>query len=132
MMNLTDAAANTAKSNKMPTKSGKGVYACVHVCMEMRKIITEIDILFLVPVARLVYIFSPFHRFNSNEHLLISRITHTGTKGPSDVFKIVQMIMERSYQPVIVFSFSKRECEAHALQMSKLDFNTRMCVNLCL
>lgn len=47
-----------------------------------------------------------------------------GTKGPSDCFRIVKMIMERSYQPVIVFSFSKRECEAYALQMSKLDFNT--------
>lgn len=33
------------------------------------------------------------------------------------------MIMDRSLQPVIVFSFSKRECEAYALQMSKLDFN---------
>ncbi len=33
------------------------------------------------------------------------------------------MIMERNYQPVIVFSFSKKECEALALQMSKLDLN---------
>lgn len=32
--------------------------------------------------------------------------------------------MERSFQPVIVFSFSKRECEAYALQLSKLDFTT--------
>ena len=32
--------------------------------------------------------------------------------------------MERKFQPVIVFSFSKKECEAYALQMSKLDFNT--------
>eukprot|EP00054_Salpingoeca_dolichothecata_P017500 m.105077 g.105077 ORF g.105077 m.105077 type:complete len:1072 (-) comp22474_c0_seq1:123-3338(-) len=45
-------------------------------------------------------------------------------KGSSDCYRIVKMIMERSYQPVIVFSFSKRECEANALQMSKLDFNT--------
>ena len=34
------------------------------------------------------------------------------------------MIMERQLQPVIVFSFSRRDCEAYALQMSKLDFNT--------
>ena len=34
------------------------------------------------------------------------------------------MIMERMFQPVIVFSFSKKECEAYALQMSKLDFNS--------
>ncbi len=32
--------------------------------------------------------------------------------------------MERNYQPVIIFSFSKKECEAMALQMSKLDLNT--------
>lgn len=32
--------------------------------------------------------------------------------------------MERKFQPVIIFSFSRRECENHALSMSKLDFNT--------
>lgn len=36
----------------------------------------------------------------------------------------LQMIMERKFQPVIIFSFSRRECENHALSMSKLDFNT--------
>ncbi|XP_056445550.1 exosome RNA helicase MTR4 [Gadus chalcogrammus] len=46
-----------------------------------------------------------------------------GTKGASNVFKIVKMIMERNFQPVIIFSFSKKECEAYALQVSKLDFN---------
>ncbi|XP_020777394.2 exosome RNA helicase MTR4 [Boleophthalmus pectinirostris] len=46
-----------------------------------------------------------------------------GTKGPSSVFKIVKMIMERNFQPVIIFSFSKKECEAYALQVAKLDFN---------
>eukprot|EP00058_Branchiostoma_floridae_P015086 XP_002600574.1 hypothetical protein BRAFLDRAFT_205455 [Branchiostoma floridae] len=46
------------------------------------------------------------------------------TKGPSNAFKIVKMIMERNFAPVIAFSFSKKECEAYALQMSKLDFNT--------
>lgn len=40
------------------------------------------------------------------------------------MFKIVKMIMERNFQPVIIFSFSKKECEAYALQVSKLDFNT--------
>ncbi|XP_050230531.1 DExH-box ATP-dependent RNA helicase DExH10 [Mercurialis annua] len=42
----------------------------------------------------------------------------------SDIYKIVKMIMERKFQPVIVFSFSRRECEQHAMSMSKLDFNT--------
>ncbi|EEP80750.1 ATP-dependent RNA helicase DOB1 [Uncinocarpus reesii 1704] len=46
-----------------------------------------------------------------------------GEKGPSDVFKIVRMIMMKSYNPVIVFSFSKRECEAHALTLKNLTFN---------
>ncbi|WFD02326.1 RNA helicase [Malassezia obtusa] len=44
--------------------------------------------------------------------------------GPSDIYKIVKMIMMKHYNPVIVFAFSKRQCEALALQMSKLEFNT--------
>lgn len=44
-------------------------------------------------------------------------------KGPSDIYKIIKMIMERNYEPVIAFAFSKRECEAMALQMARLDFN---------
>ena len=51
--------------------------------------------------------------------------------GPSSVFKIVKMIMERNFQPVIIFSFSKKECEAYALQVSKLDFNRgRLCTSI--
>lgn len=42
----------------------------------------------------------------------------------SDIFKIVKMIMERNFAPVIVFSFSKKDCELFATQMTKLDFNT--------
>ncbi|KAJ8305287.1 hypothetical protein KUTeg_015832 [Tegillarca granosa] len=42
----------------------------------------------------------------------------------SNCYKIVKMIMERNFAPVIVFSFSKKDCEAYAMQMSKLDFNT--------
>ncbi|KAK1577381.1 hypothetical protein Q3G72_021268 [Acer saccharum] len=45
--------------------------------------------------------------------------------GVSDIYKIVKMIMERQFQPVIVFSFSRRECEQHAMSMSKLDFNSQ-------
>ena len=40
-------------------------------------------------------------------------------------FSEFQMIMERKFHPVIVFSFSRRECEYHAMSMSKLDFNTQ-------
>ncbi|BFZ54563.1 ATP-dependent RNA helicase mtr4 [Savitreella phatthalungensis] len=50
--------------------------------------------------------------------------THKGgVKGPSDIYKIVKMIMVKNYNPVIVFSFSKKECESLALQMSKLDMS---------
>lgn len=46
-----------------------------------------------------------------------------GNKESSDIYKIVKMIMVKRYNPVIVFSFSKRECEAYALQMSSMAFN---------
>lgn len=47
----------------------------------------------------------------------------TGAGGTTNIFKIVKMIMEQNYAPVIIFSFSKRECETYAGQMAKLDFN---------
>eukprot|EP00884_Botryococcus_braunii_P015663 jgi/Botrbrau1/2780/Bobra.0164s0057.1 len=42
----------------------------------------------------------------------------------SDIFKIVRLLMKKEYDPVIIFSFSKKECEALALQMASLDLNT--------
>ncbi|KAI9203157.1 rRNA-processing arch domain-containing protein [Polychytrium aggregatum] len=45
------------------------------------------------------------------------------TKGPTDLYKIIKLIMIKNYHPVIVFAFSKKECEANALQLSSLDFN---------
>jgi ATP-dependent RNA helicase DOB1 len=41
--------------------------------------------------------------------------------GPSEIYKIVKMIMERKYEPVIVFGFARKECERMASQMAKLD-----------
>ncbi|GLT34116.1 hypothetical protein SLA2020_086570 [Shorea laevis] len=41
----------------------------------------------------------------------------------SDIFKLVKMIIRRQYDPVIIFSFSKKECEFLATQMAKLDLN---------
>ncbi|PIA59509.1 hypothetical protein AQUCO_00400415v1 [Aquilegia coerulea] len=41
----------------------------------------------------------------------------------SDIFKLVKMIIQRQYDPVIIFSFSKRECELLAMQMAKMDLN---------
>ena len=46
-----------------------------------------------------------------------------GNKENDDIYKIVRMIMMKHYNPVIVFSFSKRECEAYALKMSAMAFN---------
>ncbi|THH17164.1 hypothetical protein EW146_g3591 [Bondarzewia mesenterica] len=45
-------------------------------------------------------------------------------KGPSDISKIINMIMKKNYNPVIVFSFSKRECESLALLVSRTEHNT--------
>jgi len=47
-----------------------------------------------------------------------------GTSGASSISKIVKMIVERNYDPVIIFAFSKKDCEANAQQMSKMDLNT--------
>ena len=51
------------------------------------------------------------------------RTNKGGNKEGSDIYKIVRMIMLKHYNPVIVFSFSKRECENYALQMSTMAFN---------
>ncbi|XP_026465811.1 exosome RNA helicase MTR4-like [Ctenocephalides felis] len=42
----------------------------------------------------------------------------------SNIYKIVKMVMERNFAPLICFSFSKKECETYAMQMAKLDFNS--------
>lgn len=53
----------------------------------------------------------------------LKKKSHKGGHG-SDLYKIVKMIMTKNYQPVIIFSFSKRECEHFALQLSKIDFHS--------
>ena len=40
------------------------------------------------------------------------------------VSKMVRLLKLRSLEPVIVFSFSKKECEIYALKMADYDFNT--------
>lgn len=47
-----------------------------------------------------------------------------GNNTRGDCYKVVEMIQERNYHPVIVFSFSRRDCESLAMQLTKLDFNT--------
>ena len=38
--------------------------------------------------------------------------------------------MEKNYDPVIVFAFSKKDCELLAQSMAKLDFNSGI-FNIC-
>ena len=40
------------------------------------------------------------------------------------MFNLLKMIIERNFDPVIVFSFSKKEVEGYANAMNKFDFNT--------
>jgi len=40
----------------------------------------------------------------------------------ADLHRIVKLIMDRNLNPVIVFSFSKKDCEKYALALNKEDF----------
>ncbi|VDN10035.1 unnamed protein product [Dibothriocephalus latus] len=42
----------------------------------------------------------------------------------NNVVKMVRLVKQRNLEPIIVFSFSKKECEIYALQMTECDFNT--------
>ncbi len=45
------------------------------------------------------------------------------SEASSDIYKIIRMIMKKNFHPVIVFNFSKRECETLALKISAMNFN---------
>lgn len=45
------------------------------------------------------------------------------TNENADITKIIKMIMKKNFHPVIVFNFSKRECETLALTASQMAFN---------
>merc|ERR1712146_668706 len=47
------------------------------------------------------------------------------TNEGGDVFNVVRLIKEQRLVPVIIFSFSRRECEAHARSVAKLSFNSQ-------
>ncbi len=44
----------------------------------------------------------------------------SGPNEKPDIYKIVRMCMERNYDPLIVFSFSKKECENLAKQVRSM------------
>jgi len=45
-----------------------------------------------------------------------------GRNGNTDLHRIVKLIMERNLNPVIVFSFSKKDCERYALELNREDY----------
>jgi len=47
-----------------------------------------------------------------------------GNQQNSDLNKIVKLIMQRQLHPVIIFSFSKKDCEKYAIKLNTEDFNT--------
>ncbi|WKX94370.1 hypothetical protein Q1695_011546 [Nippostrongylus brasiliensis] len=46
-----------------------------------------------------------------------------GMKTDSNVVKIIRTIKERDMLPCIIFSFSRKECEAYAISLKDMDFN---------
>lgn len=52
------------------------------------------------------------------------RSSHNGKKGGqnSDLHRIVKLIMDRNLNPVIIFSFSKKDCERYALELNREDY----------
>ena len=40
-------------------------------------------------------------------------------KGPSDIHKVIKCVLDQHLEPAIVFAFSRKECEALALQLSR-------------
>lgn len=61
---------------------------------------------------------------NSNQALSKKKRQAQSNASKADCYKVVDMIRTRGFHPVIVFSFSRRDCETFAMQLSKLDFNT--------
>ncbi|KAF9036911.1 antiviral helicase [Hymenopellis radicata] len=45
-------------------------------------------------------------------------------EAPSDILRLVKRIVSGNNHPVIVFSFSKRDCDGHALAMAKSELNS--------
>jgi len=45
-----------------------------------------------------------------------------GRGGNTDLHRIVKLVMERNLNPVIIFSFSKKDCEKYALELNKEDY----------
>lgn len=53
-----------------------------------------------------------------------ANLSNSQSSNESSCYKVLQTIMDKSMAPVIVFSFSKKECEAYAMIASKSDYNS--------
>jgi ATP-dependent RNA helicase DOB1 len=53
-----------------------------------------------------------------------TNLSSSNSSTESGCYKVLQTIMDKNMAPVIVFSFSKKECEAHAILSSKSDYNS--------
>ncbi|VDL92236.1 unnamed protein product [Schistocephalus solidus] len=68
---------------------------------------------------------SPLHSLTSTPSFLFRLPLVMGLLGTeNNVVKMVRLVKQRNLEPIIVFSFSKKECEIYALQMAECDFNT--------
>ncbi|CRG93601.1 ATP-dependent RNA helicase, putative [Plasmodium gallinaceum] len=54
-------------------------------------------------------------------HHNVNKYTKKMRKNTFDIEKIVQMCHSRNYTPLIIFAFSKKECEVNATTMHKID-----------
>lgn len=50
--------------------------------------------------------------------------TDSDGKGNTDLYRIVSLAEENTWLPLIVFSFSRKECEFRAISLKKIDLNT--------
>lgn len=65
---------------------------------------------------------SALQKTNENVHLdKKKKAPKTGKASGADLEKIIRMCSDRGYLPVIVFSFSRKECEANAVALKKMD-----------
>ena len=62
-------------------------------------------------------------RYNNNKGAGGANLS-TPNSNESSCYKVLQTIMDKGMAPVIVFSFSKKECEAYAVIAAKSDYNS--------
>jgi len=67
--------------------------------------------------------FSDFTDLTSNKKQKRQQAASKLSTTATNLFRIVKLVMARSLNPVIIFSFSKKDCEKYALSLNKENFN---------